>query len=80
MGLDVEIRPIRVEELAEMDEVNSCGTAVVITPINCIDDKPALECPDVSRRYRIPSGENCGATSRKLYEHLTSAPEPSDRA
>ena len=70
MGLDVEIRPIRVEELAEMDEVNSCGTAVVITPINCIDDKPALECPDVSRRYRIPSGENCGATSRKLYEHI----------
>ena len=39
MGLDVEIRPVRVEELAEMDEVNSCGTAVVITPINCIDDK-----------------------------------------
>lgn len=70
MGMDVEIRPIKVEELAEFDEVNSCGTAVVITPICSIDDKPALECQDISRRYRFPSGDKCGVTSEKLYNHI----------
>lgn len=70
MGMDIEIRPVKVEELAEFDEVNSCGTAVVITPICTIDDKPALECPDVSRRYRLPSGDKCGVTSEKLYNRI----------
>ena len=70
MGMDIEIRPVKVEELAEFDEVNSCGTAVVITPICTIDDKPALECPDVSRRYRLPSGDKCGVISEKLYNRI----------
>ena len=70
MGMDVEVRPIKVEELSEFDEVNSCGTAVVITPICAIDDKPQLECEDVARRYRFGSPDKCGAVSEKLYNRI----------
>ena len=64
MGLKVERRAVPVEELAEFDEVDACGTAVVITPIRSLDDKPALEGTEVSRSYRIPSGDACGKVSR----------------
>ncbi len=69
-GLKVEKRTIPVEELAEFDEVNACGTAVVITPIKSIDDKKTLEDKTVSRTYDIPSGEECGKISRKLYDRI----------
>ena len=70
MGLTVQMRPIPVEELAEVDEVNSCGTAVVITPICRIDDKPALESEEVTRTYNIGDPENCGPVSRVLYNTM----------
>ena len=70
MGMDVEMRPIRVEELAEFDEVNSCGTAVVITPICSIDDKPTLEGSEITRRYTFGSPEKCGEISEKLYRKI----------
>ena len=66
-GMNVEMRPIKVEELAEFDEVCSCGTAVVITPICSIDDKPALESPEVTRRYTFGSPDKCGPKSEALY-------------
>ena len=68
LGMDVEVRPIKVEELAEFDEVNSCGTAVVITPISSIDDKPTLESEEPSRHYSY--GKECGKKSRMLYEQI----------
>ena len=68
LGLKVEVRTVQVEELAEFDEVNSCGTAVVITPLSSIDDKPALECEDVSRHYTF--GKECGKISEKLYRRI----------
>ena len=68
LGMDVEVRPIKVEELAEFDEVNSCGTAVVITPICSIDDKPTLESEEPSRHYSY--GKECGPKSRMLYEKI----------
>lgn len=67
MGLKVEMRPIKVEELADFDEANSCGTAVVITPICSIDDKPTLEGNAVTRRYEFGSPDKCGPVSEKLY-------------
>ncbi len=70
IGLKVERRRVYVEELAEMDEVNSCGTAVVITPICSIDDKPTMESTEVTRRYLIGDQENCGPVSRKLYNTM----------
>lgn len=70
LGMKVETRPVPVEEIAEFDEVNACGTAVVITPVRSIDDKPALEGSEVSRTYSIPSGAECGRRSRILYDHI----------
>ena len=72
LGMKVEIRPIPVEELAEFDEVDACGTAVVITPIRSIDDKPTLESPSASRTYVLPSGSECGPLSRTLYDRIRS--------
>jgi len=69
-GLKVEKRAVPVEELAEFDEVNACGTAVVITPICSVDDKLTLESSEITRKYLIPSGEECGKTSRKLYDRI----------
>ncbi len=70
MGMEVVKREILVEELAEVDEVNACGTAVVITPIKYIDDKLTLESEEISRRYSFLSGDECGEVSRKLYERI----------
>lgn len=66
-GLKVEKRIVPVEELAEMDEVNACGTAVVLTPIYAIDDKVALEDSKVTRSYNICKKGDVGETSKKLY-------------
>jgi branched-chain amino acid aminotransferase len=70
MGLKVEMRKISVAELAELDEANSCGTAVVITPLCRIDDKPALESESVTRSYIFGNPEQCGPVSRKLYNTI----------
>lgn len=70
MGMTVEKRAVPVGELAEFDEVDACGTAVVITPIRSIDDKPALEATEVTRTYEIPVGDSCGKVSRRLYETI----------
>ncbi len=70
LGMKVEMRPIPFEELSEFEEVNACGTAVVITPIRSIDDKPVLEGAEVSRSYVVPSGAECGKLSRRLYDRI----------
>ncbi len=67
-GLKVEKRNIYVEELEHMEEVNSCGTAVVITPICQIDDKERLEDEKVTKTYRFAN--ECGPISRKLYDRI----------
>ena len=59
-----------MERIAEFDEVNACGTAVVITPIRSIDDKPLLEGTEVNRSWAIPSGSVCGVKSRALYDRI----------
>ena len=69
-GMKVERREVFVEELSEFEEVGACGTAVVITPICSIDDKPLLEGPEVSRHYEFCAQGQVGPTSKKLYEHL----------
>lgn len=69
-GLKVEKRVIPVEEIAEFDEVNACGTAVVITPISSIQDKPSLESETVTKTYYIGETNECGAISRKMYDRI----------
>lgn len=67
LGYKVERRAIPVEELATFDEVGECGTAVVITPVIRIDDKPAIES-DECKSYSYSSSY---PISRKLYDTLT---------
>ena len=69
-GMKVEKRAVLVEELAEFEEVNACGTAVVITPICSIDDKAALEDTVVTKTYRFGDPTRCGAVSEKLYNRI----------
>ena len=72
LGLTVEKRPVPVKELAGFDEVNACGTAVVITPIYKIDDKASLESEKIDRTYIFGDEQNpeCGKVSRKMYDTL----------
>jgi branched-chain amino acid aminotransferase len=67
-GLKVERRTIFIDELETFEEVNSCGTAVVITPISRIDDKVTLESGTITREYKY--GETCGPISEKLYNRI----------
>ena len=69
-GMTVEKRAVKVEELAEFDEVNACGTAVVITPIHKIDDKPQLESETVTRSYTFGQADVCSPVSQKLYDRI----------
>lgn len=72
MGMTVERRKVPVEELSTFEEVGECGTAVVITPVDFIDDKPTLETTDPSqiKRYTFVT-EGCGPKSLKLYRQIT---------
>ena len=65
-GLLVEKRPVKVEELGSFDEVASCGTAVVISPISRLDDKPTLEGKEITHTYHY--AQECGPVCRKMYD------------
>ncbi len=68
LGYKTERRPIPVEELATFEEVGECGTAVVITPVNQVDDKPSIEGEEYNSIYKY--AKECGPVSRKLYNTL----------
>ncbi|TSA35916.1 MAG: branched-chain amino acid aminotransferase [Porphyromonadaceae bacterium] len=65
MGMNVEIRPVPVEELDTFDEVGACGTAAVISPVRSIVDE------STGKTYQISKNDEPGAISRQLYEKLT---------
>lgn len=67
LGMNVERRIVPVEELSTFEEAGECGTAVVITPLRHLDDKPFLESDEVTR-YTFT--EACGPKSKRLYEHI----------
>ncbi len=71
LGMTVERRPVKVAELAEFDEVGQCGTAVVITPVHKIVDKPFLESEE-STVYTFGKPDECGPKSLALYKAMTS--------
>ncbi len=62
LGLKVERRKVRVEELADFTEVAACGTAVVITPVGRIFDG------DKVYDYHLTE---IGPVLRKLYDRMT---------
>lgn len=70
-GMEVEIRPVPVMELAEFEEAAACGTAVVITPMSHIDIKPVLEEDAIARSYRFTPDGEVGPVCTKLYRRIT---------
>ena len=64
LGMTVEHRPVRFEELSDFAECGLCGTAAVISPVGAIDDHGKKIC--------FPSGtDEMGPVTKKLYDTLT---------
>ena len=64
LGLKVEEREIKVDELATFEEAGACGTAAVISPIGMIQDR------ETGTTYTFGDGVNAGQWSEKLYTRL----------
>ena len=63
LGLEVEERPVALEELSEFVECGLCGTAAVISPVGKIVDH--------GREIAFPSGmDGMGPVIQKLYDPL----------
>ncbi len=64
LGMEVEERPVRKDELKDFAECGLCGTAAVISPVGKIVDHGEEIC--------LPSGmEEMGPYMKKLYDTLT---------
>lgn len=64
LGMEVEERPVRKDELKDFAECGLCGTAAVISPVGKIVDHGEEIC--------LPGGmEDMGPVTRKLYDTLT---------
>ncbi len=64
LGLEVEQRPVRLDELKDFAECGLCGTAAVISPVGKIVDH--------DKEIYLPSGmEEMGPITKKLYDTLT---------
>lgn len=70
LGLKVEKRTVPMAELDEFDEVNACGTAVVITPVWNIVDKSSIEDRNVLGNHVYGREGECGKVSRRLYDTI----------
>lgn len=64
LGLKVERRPIKVEELSTFEEAGACGTAAVCSPIGEIDDL------DNGNKYKFGKEGEAGPVTTRLYNHL----------
>ncbi len=64
MGMNVERRPVPVEELSTFEETAECGTAAVITPLSRIDDL------DENKSYVYSTDGKPGPVCEKLYNKL----------
>ena len=64
LGLKVEHRPVKLEEVKDFAECGLCGTAAVISPVGKINDH--------GREICLPSGmEKMGEITKELYDTLT---------
>ncbi len=60
LGMKVETRPVRVEELSTFTEIAACGTAVVVTPVYEITHGETV--------ITIGSPDTCGPVVQKLFD------------
>ncbi len=63
LGMTVNVRPIEFTELAGFQEIGSCGTAVVITPVN--------EIVRGDQVIKVGPREGAGPVLQNLYDHYT---------
>ena len=64
LGLEVEERPVRVDELESFAECGLCGTAAVISPVGKVVDH--------GKEIAFPAGmTEMGPVTKKLYDTLT---------
>ena len=64
LGLKVDERPVKLEEIRSFEEMGLCGTAAVISPVGKVTDHGKV--------YEIPSGmDEMGPVIKKLYDTLT---------
>ncbi len=63
LGMKVERRPVEITELSSFEEIGSCGTAAVITPVTMIEYN--------GKEYKYKNGDTAGPVITKLYQHLT---------
>lgn len=64
LGLKVEHRKVKLEEVKDFAECGLCGTAAVISPVGIINDH--------GKEIKLPSGmEKMGKITQKLYDTLT---------
>ena len=64
LGMTVEHRPVKFEEVKDFAECGLCGTAAVISPVGRIYDH--------GNEINLPSGmDEMGPVTRRLYETLT---------
>jgi len=61
-GIDVQYRPVSINEVENFDEVVACGTAVVMTPVDSIRHK--------NRVIKISDRKGLGPVTQKLYDKL----------
>ena len=71
LGMTVNRCKFTLDELETFEEVGQCGTAAVITPISCVDDKPSLKSPEIIKSYQYENAGGEGSALRKLYTTLT---------
>lgn len=64
MGLEVERRHIRVDEIADFEEAAACGTAAVTSPVGEIHDL------DTGVKYVIAKDGKPGPVTQRLYDTL----------
>ncbi len=64
LGMNVEKRPVALEELEGFDEVGACGTAAVISPIKKIVNRVS------GKEYNYCLNGEAGPISTKLYNTL----------
>ena len=64
LGMKVEHRKVRLDEVKDFAECGLCGTAAVISPVGIISDH--------GKEIKLPSGmEKMGPVTQKLYDTLT---------
>ncbi len=66
IGMNVECRPVAVEELESFEEAGACGTAAIITPIGEIHDL------ETGKTINYCKDGKPGAISEKIYNRLLS--------